>query len=166
MRALTVTLFLSALAVPGAAEEWTPVVLMATEVQDDGEGSLVIHLSSGQTITVATEDWSESWSSAVAEAIANQEKEAVARSEADPPSDADAAAMIRSKCAREWSDDFAMRKYCEDQQYEALRKLRAHSMTGQLVMIRSKCAREWPDDFAMRNYCEEQQLEALRQLNR
>jgi zinc ribbon protein len=96
----------------------------------------------------------------------NQEMEKVSRVSAVPPSDANAAAMIRSHCAKEWPDDFVMRKYCEDQQYKGLRALRARQMTGAFAKIRSKCASEWPDDFQMRDYCEKQQLDALRELNR
>ena len=59
-----------------------------------------------------------------------------------------------------------MREYCEKQQYEGLRALRARPMTGGLARIRAKCAEEWPEDFNMRDYCEKQQLEALRNLNR
>lgn len=49
--------------------------------------------------------------------------ENAARSTAEPPSDANAAAMIRSKCSSEWPDDFRMRDYCEKKQIEALREL-------------------------------------------
>lgn len=148
-----------------AAEEWKPVVLKATSVKDAGSGSLIIELVSGKTIQVSQKDWSSQWSEAIDEAIKNQEMEKAARSSAEPPSESAAAAMIRSHCADEWPDDFRMRKYCEDQQYEGLRALRAREMTGPLAKIRSKCASEWPDDFKMREYCEKQQLKALRELN-
>ena len=148
------------------AQEWKAVVLKASSFNHDSAGNLVIKLASGTTIKVPNADWSSQWSEAVNKAIKNQEMEKTARSSAEPPSDAAAAAMIRSHCTKEWQDDFKMRKYCEDQQYKGLRELRARQMTGVLAKIRSKCASEWSDDFKMRDYCEEQQIEALRQLNR
>jgi hypothetical protein len=58
-----------------------------------------------------------------------------------------------------------MRQYCEEQQREALTKLRTRNMVGvDKDKIRTKCATEWPDDYRMRDYCEERQLEAMRQL--
>ncbi len=95
-----------------------------------------------------------------------QKVEKALRVSAEPPSDADAAAIISAKCASEWPDDFRMQKYCKDQQYEGLRALRTRQMTGVLAKIRSKCASDWPDDFRMRDYCEKQQLKAFRELNR
>jgi len=154
------------LALPAAAQEWIPVVLKANSVEDDGSGNLIITLVSGVTIEVAKKDWSLEWSEGVENTLRSQEAEKMARSSAEPPSDADAAAMIRSHCAQEWPDDFKMRKYCEDQQYKGLRALRKRQMTGALAKIRSKCATEWPGDFKMRDYCEKQQLEAFRELNR
>ena len=32
-------------------------------------------------------------------------------------------ALIRSKCANEWPDDYQMRNYCEEQQLKAIREL-------------------------------------------
>ncbi len=148
------------------AEEWRPVVLKASSIKEDGSGNVVIQLLSGKTITVPRADWSSQWSDAILEAVKSQEAEKVAISSAEPPSDQGAAAAIRAKCAKEWPDDFAMRKYCEDKQYEGLRALRTRPMAAGLAKIRSKCAGEWPDDFAMRDYCEKKQLAALRELNR
>ena len=153
-------------AAPAGAQEWKAVVLKARSSKDDGSGNLIIELASGATVKVPKADWSGQLSEAVDEALRNQEAEKAARSSAEPPSDATAAAMIRSHCTKEWSDDFQMRKYCEDQQYEGLRALRARQMTGVLAKIRSKCGSEWPDDFQMRDYSEKQQIEALRELNR
>ena len=166
MTFLSIALAVLGHAGPVVAQEWKAVVLKASSFKDDGSGNLIIKLASGTTIQVPKADWSSQWSEAVNEAIKNQELEKAARSSAEPPSDAAAAAMIRSHCAKEWPDDYQMRKYCEDQQYEGLRALRARQMTGALAKIRSKCASEWPDDFQMRDYCEKQQLKALRDLNR
>lgn len=37
---------------------------------------------------------------------------------------ADAPSVIRDHCAKEWPDDFAMRAYCEKQQYQGYRETR------------------------------------------
>ena len=148
------------------AQEWEAVVLKASSFTDDGSGDLIINLTSGTTLRVPKEDWSNQWSKAVNDAIEKQKMEKIARSSDEPPSDASAASMIRSKCANEWPDDYKMRKYCEDQQYKGLRALRSRQMTGYLSKVRSKCANEWSDDYRMRDYCEENQLKAIRELNR
>lgn len=70
---------------------------------------------------------------------------------------------VGAKCAKDWPDDFRMRRYCEDQQQSAIAALNGRSMrTGDEKIIRAKCERDWPDDYRMRNYCEEQQLKAIR----
>ena len=106
-------------------------------------------------------------SQAVQSALEAQAAAQDVRRASEPPTDATAGAIIRSKCAGEWPDDFSMRAYCEKQQREGLADLRARRV-GFTAMstIRDKCAGEWPDDFSMRNYCEEQQLKALRELQR
>jgi len=77
------------------------------------------------------------------------------------------AGTIRSKCAKDWPDDFSMRAYCESRQNEARAVLQARQMTSDdMRTIRDKCTRDWADDFSMRNYCEEQQLKALRSLQK
>ena len=163
---LFVTLFLGMILTSSvAAQQWKAVVIKASSFKDDGSGSLIIKLTSGTTIRVPNEYWSSSWSEAVDKAIRDQKLEKVARSSVEPPSNIAAAPMIRSKCANDWPDNFRMRKYCEDQQNESLRALRARQMTGILAKIRSKCANDWPDNFRKRNYCENQQIEALRKLN-
>lgn len=156
--------FLFALAAPVMAQDWKYVVLKASGYEDDGAGNLIIELASGARLEVPLSDFSRQWSEAVAEAIQNQKATKTARSSAEPPSDAAAAPMIRSKCSQDWPDDFQMQKYCQDQQREALRALRGRQMRGGLARIRSKCVSDWPDDFQMRDYCESQQLEALRDL--
>jgi len=161
-----IVLLVFVLASPLMAQEWKAIVIKASSSTDDGSGNLIITLASGATIQISRVDWSSMWSEAINKAITNQEMEKAEQSGAEPPSDAAAAAMIRPHCANQWPDDFTMRKYCEDQQYEGLRSLRGRQMTGGLAKIRSKCAGDWPDDLMMRDYCEKQQLEALRELNR
>ncbi len=165
MRKLVVILAIELLATLAVAEDWKPFVLKVKSYQDAG-GTIRIQLLSGKTIEVTKEDWSSEWSEIVTAAQQNREKEKAARSSAEPPDDSVAAPLIRSKCLTEWKDDFRMRKYCEDQQQEALEALRARQLTGPLAKIRSNCAKEWRDDFRMRDYCEKQQLEALRGLSR
>ena len=98
-------------------------------------------------------------SEAVQSALEAQAAAQDVRSTSEPPTDATAGAIIGSKCAGEWPDDFSMRAYCEKQQREGLANLRARGV-GSTAMstIRDKCAGEWSGDFSMRNYCEEQQL--------
>lgn len=163
---LLMALVISVSTYPAQIMAWEPVVLKAISVRKDNTGKMTITLSSGTVIVFPSKDKSDQWTKAVVEAMKKARSEKVARSSADPPSDSGASAMIKSKCAREWPDDFSMRKYCQDKQYEGLWALRNRNMSGKaLSMIRSKCAREWPDDFSMRNYCENQQLKALRALD-
>ena len=105
------------------AQEWEAVVLKAISFSDDGSGDFIINLASGMTLRVPKEDWSNQWSEAVNEAIEKEKIEKIARNSAEPPSDASAAPMIRSKCANEWPDDYQMRNYCEEQQLKAIREL-------------------------------------------
>lgn len=81
---------------------------------------------------------------------------------------ADAEAVIRHHCEKEWPDDFSMRAYCIEQQRDALNKLKEGSPQNVpndvFKGIRQKCASEWPDDYAMRVYCESQQLEGYRRV--
>jgi hypothetical protein len=147
--------------------DWKAVVLKAKSVTHLENGKMEILLANGETVQVAKDNWSEAWSGAVDRSIKAQEAEMLARSSAEPPTDQEASAMIREHCAKEWPDDFQMRKFCEDQQYEGLRALRARSMIGTpLASIRTKCAIEWPDDYQMRDFCEKQQLKALEELRR
>jgi hypothetical protein len=39
-------------------------------------------------------------------------------------------AAIKDACARKWGDDFRMREYCENQQYEALQRLIVRGSVG------------------------------------
>jgi hypothetical protein len=70
---------------------------------------------------------------------------------------------VTEKCAKDWPDDFRMRKYCQDKQHEALAALQGRTMddSADHLTIRKKCATDWPDDYQMRDYCEIQQLKAL-----
>jgi hypothetical protein len=72
-------------------------------------------------------------------------------------------ATITAKCAKDWPDDFRMRKYCQDQQLEGIAALQRRTMddSADHQTIRKKCANDWPDDYRMRDYCEVQQLKAL-----
>lgn len=62
-------------------------------------------------------------SEAVQSALEAQAAAQDVRSTSEPPTDATAGAIIGSKCAGEWPDDFSMRNYCEEQQLKALREL-------------------------------------------
>lgn len=79
-----------------------------------------------------------------------------------------AAQIIEQKCTEEWSNDFGMRNYCQEQQQEGLEKL-GRGMPADIGLnafriIRGKCTVEWPRDFNMWAYCESQQYEAYRAL--
>ena len=81
---------------------------------------------------------------------------------------ANAVQIIQQKCAEEWSNDFKMRRYCQQQQQEGIGKL-DRGMPNDINpdafrVIRGKCAEEWPRDFKMRAYCESQQYEGYRAL--
>ena len=103
-------------------EDWEPVVLKATSLKDNGS-KITITLVSGDIIQVSKKDWSSAWSKGVADALKREQAEKRTRSMAEPPSDADASAVIRAKCTKEWPDDFSMRNYCEEKQLDAFRKL-------------------------------------------
>jgi len=79
-----------------------------------------------------------------------------------------AAQIIQQKCAEEWSNDFQMRRYCQEQQQEGIAKLGggrpADVEPNAFKIIRGKCAADWPSDFNMRAYCESQQYEGYRSL--
>jgi hypothetical protein len=55
-----------------------------------------------------------------------QQREAVAKLNAAPPSDipADNLSLIRRKCSEKWPDDYEMRAYCQDQQFAGYREAR------------------------------------------
>lgn len=82
------------------------------------------------------------------------------------PSDADQ--TIEQKCTEDWPNDFRMRKYCQDQQREAVKVLdrgQPASISHEaFIVIRGKCTDDWPRDFKMRAYCETQQFESYRAL--
>lgn len=83
-------------------------------------------------------------------------------------SGAEPSAGIAANCAKDWPDDFQMRKYCQDKQIEGVAALQRRTMTDSADhrMIRNKCATDWSDDFQMRDYCELQQLKALAAIGR
>lgn len=166
MRFLLCVMLVLICSTPVFGDSWRPMVLKAKAVKDDGEGHLVLTLESGMTIAIPYGDWASEWTDAIEEFQKKQQEAVTAQSSTNPSSEAAAAALIRAHCAEEWPDDYRMRKYCEDQQYEGLRNLLARQMTGPFARIREICAQEWPDDFRMRDYCETQQIEAYRALNR
>jgi hypothetical protein len=149
------------------AEAQSLLVLKVRSQELAGQGVVLVTLVSGAQIRIPVGDIDELLSKAVESAMASQAADRQARTTLELPSQTIASAAARSKCAKEWPDDFSMRAYCENQQREALAKLRDRVMnTGDMRTIRNKCATDWPDDFNMRNYCEEQQLKALGVLKR
>ena len=136
------------------AQDWKPVVLKAVSM-DQESGRIVIVLPSGLSIKIMHDDVSQELSNQIAES------QKLKQSDSDNP-----LATIKVKCAKDWPNDFAMRKYCQDQQEKAVESLKKRDMTSSndLQTIRTKCAADWPDDFNMRNYCETRQIEALREL--
>lgn len=78
--------------------------------------------------------------------------------------------IIARHCESQWSNDYSMRAYCEDEQRRAVEGLRrqAHDDIPDQVFnhIRSSAAAQWADDFQMRLYTESSQLEAYRKLYR
>lgn len=82
----------------------------------------------------------------------------------------DANDVIRKHCKTKWPDDFRMRAYCEQQQKEAVEKLKAGKPKDirqeEYAVVQKKCAAKWPEDYRMRHYCEEQQFEGVRELKK
>lgn len=160
-------LVVAAAVLTGSAHAQSVLVLRVKSQKPAAAGTVVVTLASGVEVTLPAADIDEGLSQAVESAMASQADQQRVQAAADPPADAAAAGAIRTKCAGEWPDDFAMRAYCEKQQQEALVKLRGRTMNaGDYRTIRNKCAGEWADDFQMRNYCEEQQLKALAAIKR
>ena len=78
--------------------------------------------------------------------------------------------VIRTHCKTEWPGDFRMRARCEQQQREALEKLRVGKPEDirqeEYAVVKKKCAADWPMNYRMRHYCEEQQFKAVRDLKK
>lgn len=76
--------------------------------------------------------------------------------------------LISERCEQEWGTDYRMRKYCADQQYLAVEKLRIGKPEDVpddvFLVIRSQCRNQWGSDFNMRRYCEESQINAFRDI--
>ncbi len=82
----------------------------------------------------------------------------------------DAQTTIKAHCAKDWPDDFEMRRYCEQKQNDGLFTLKKGKPNdielAEFKTIRTKCAKDWPDDFEMRAYCEKKQYDGIRELRR
>ena len=77
---------------------------------------------------------------------------------------------IRSKCEDEWTTDFQMQKYCQDEQRKGYTKL-AEIWTDAVTNIRVtavQCVLDWSDDllfdWTMIHYCTDQQVTAWKAL--
>jgi Protein of unknown function (DUF3157) len=81
-----------------------------------------------------------------------------------------AEAILKSKCTKDWPDDFSTRAFCEKQQRQAVETLKKGKPSDipapDYATIHKKCARDWPDDFNTRAYCEKQQFDAVRELRK
>ncbi|HXQ35882.1 MAG TPA: toll/interleukin-1 receptor domain-containing protein [Anaerolineales bacterium] len=64
---------------------------------------------------------------------------------------ANAEEIIKRHCEAEWTDDYSMRAYCEEQQRRAVDNLqqqpRENIPSEVFQRIRAKAAKEWPEDF-------------------
>jgi hypothetical protein len=112
----------------------------------------------------------ESHSSAAAESAKSNNTNDVGKSSSGKSDDeyADAAAIIKYHCEKEWPKDFQMRAYCIEEQRKAAATLKLGGPKDVpedvFESIRSRCALEWPDDYTMRAYCETEQLEGYRKV--
>ena len=79
---------------------------------------------------------------------------------------------VETFCEKEWPDDFRMQEYCQERQFDGVKKVLAYveryQQSGNVVgtAILKNCDREWPEDFAMRAYCIERQEEAAERLGK
>jgi hypothetical protein len=82
----------------------------------------------------------------------------------------DSEEILKRYCEARWGDDYSMRAYCENEQREAVAKLRAPRPDdvppGVFAKIRANAASRWPEDYSMRVYFENEQTEAYRKLRR
>lgn len=83
-------------------------------------------------------------------------------------SNEDVNSIIREHCTQEWSNDFRMRAYCQEQQlngYNNLMKTKPAGMSdSDYQKIKSLCQNEWENDFQMMAYCEEQQVNGWQEI--
>ena len=83
---------------------------------------------------------------------------------------AEANEVIRQKCKTDWSENFQMRAFCEQQQKGAVEKLKAGKpkdiSNEEYAIVQKKCAADWPQNYLMRQFCEEQQFKGVRDLKK
>lgn len=87
---------------------------------------------------------------------------------------ADGLADAKAYCEREWPDDFSTRKFCIDQQHDAIKQINRWAKKYGLIgmgsrqaaadVILQKCNAEWRPDFDTMAYCIEKQTEAAIEL--
>ena len=72
----------------------------------------------------------------------------------------------QQRCAAEWSDDFAMQKYCIDEQRSAFAMLQKliPTLNEDLSKSNDKCTSDWRDDFSMQFYCIQEQAKSYENL--
>ena len=135
------------------------VAIKATKATPTEDGGIELVFPSGLKITLKSSDWSREWTDLIISSQNNQS------TQSKPAGSV--LSGIKAKCEKEWPDDFAVQKFCIDQQMGSYSKLQAKSMNVEpFVSIRSKCQREWPDDYSVRDFCEEEQIKAYNSLNR
>jgi len=105
------------------------------------------------------------------EFVKGKQSQAAASIKKDPWNDfSGKTAIIKQKCEKDWPDDFAVQKFCIDQQKRAVIALKRGRPPNKMPRevfekIRRKCFKDWPDDFAVRKFCEDQQIRAWQSLN-
>ena len=157
---ISIALVATAQAESATREKIYAVVIKATKATPTAGGGIELVFPSGLEITLKSSDWSRKETD-----LKNQNNRSTQNSRSKP--DGSVLSGIKAKCAKEWSGDFAMQKFCTDTQMGSYRKLQAKSMNAEpFVSIRSKCQREWSDDYSMRDFCEEEQIKAYNSLNR
>jgi len=65
-------------------------------------------------------------------------------------------AQIKAHCGAKWSDDFAMQKFCIDNQREAGAQVDAilgSSQSPEQSAATNHCLTKWPGDYEMQNFC-------------
>jgi hypothetical protein len=101
-------------------------------------------------------------------AVETPEHEPTQLANADEYSDSEE--VIKQYCEARWGDDYSMRAYCENEQREAVAKLRAPRPDDVplevFAKIRANAASRWPREYSMRVYTENEQTEAYRKVRR
>ena len=138
------------------------VAIKATKAAPTADGGIELVFPSGLKITLKSSDWSREWTDLI---ISSQNNQSTQNLRSKPAGSV--LSGIKTKCAKKWSGDFAMQKYCTDKQMRSYSKLQARPMNVEpFESIRSKCQRKWSDDYSMRDYCERKQIKAYNSLNR